>query len=418
MSTSTDPDSQPMGQCTGTTRAGEQCLKRAVTGAEFCAQHSPGRATKKRKSRRRFGMVRRSGRGRFQASYIHQGGEYKATHTFATVADADAWLVRERSRILNGTWIDPTAGVVALGEYAKGLLDRRSDLRPATRAKYASLLRVHIKPTLGGVEVAKITPSQVRDWYHALAQTRPTTADDSYRYLRAIFNTAVADGVVGRNPCQVRGAGQVRSGERPVATIEELVAAVAAFPDRYKLAPQLAAWCQLRRGEILGLQRRDFDLLHRTVRVERAFVQPTGQKPVLGPPKTIAGLRTLALPPNLLSAIEEHLGRFVGAEASAWAFATESGSPLTPNVLTHMWAEARVAARRPDLTFHDIRHSGLTWAAASGASVAELMRRGGHANPRAALRYQHATDDRDRVIADALGRMAEMVPVATSSETA
>ena len=56
--------------------------------------------------------------------------------------------------------------------------------------------------------------------------------------------------------------------------------------------------------------------------------------------------------------------------------------------------------------FHDLRHSGLTWAAASGASVAELMRRGGHANPRAALRYQHATEDRDRVIADALADLA------------
>jgi integrase len=62
--------------------------------------------------------------------------------------------------------------------------------------------------------------------------------------------------------------------------------------------------------------------------------------------------------------------------------------------------------RRRDLFFHDLRHSGLTWAAASGASVAELMRRGGHANPRAALRYQHATEDRDRVIAEALASLA------------
>ena len=35
-----------------------------------------------------------------------------------------------------------------------------------------------------------------------------------------------------------------------------------------------------------------------------------------------------------------------------------------------------------------------------------MMRRGGHANPRAALRYQHATQDRDRALADALGALA------------
>ena len=55
-----------------------------------------------------------------------------------------------------------------------------------------------------------------------------------------------------------------------------------------------------------------------------------------------------------------------------------------------------------DLDLHDLRHSGNTWAAATGASTAELMGRLGHASPVAALRYQHATADRDRAIADAL----------------
>jgi hypothetical protein len=48
----------------------------------------------------------------------------------------------------------------------------------------------------------------------------------------------------------------------------------------------------------------------------------------------------------------------------------------------------------------------LTLSAATGATVAELMHRAGYASPAAALRYQHATEDRDRVIADALGGLA------------
>ncbi len=71
-----------------------------------------------------------------------------------------------------------------------------------------------------------------------------------------------------------------------------------------------------------------------------------------------------------------------------------------------MWRRARQSIGRTDLYFHDLRHSGLTWAAASGASPAELMRRGGHASPEAALRYQHATEERDRAIADALAGLA------------
>ena len=79
---------------------------------------------------------------------------------------------------------------------------------------------------------------------------------------------------------------------------------------------------------------------------------------------------------------------------------------MVPSTLDRVWQRARKTVGRPDLFLHDLRHSGLTWAAASGASVAELMRRGGHANPRAALRYQHATEDRDRAIADALAGLA------------
>ncbi len=43
--------------------------------------------------------------------------------------------------------------------------------------------------------------------------------------------------------------------------------------------------------------------------------------------------------------------------------------------------------------FHDLRHTGNTLAAASGASTRELMHRMGHASMRAALIYQHATSE-------------------------
>ena len=54
--------------------------------------------------------------------------------------------------------------------------------------------------------------------------------------------------------------------------------------------------------------------------------------------------------------------------------------------------------------FHDLRHTGNTLAAASGASTRELMHRMGHGTMRAALIYQHATNERDREIARAMDR--------------
>ena len=52
-----------------------------------------------------------------------------------------------------------------------------------------------------------------------------------------------------------------------------------------------------------------------------------------------------------------------------------------------------------------MRGSGATWAATTGATVAELMSRLGHTTPTVAMRYQHATTERDQSIADKLGAL-------------
>ena len=56
---------------------------------------------------------------------------------------------------------------------------------------------------------------------------------------------------------------------------------------------------------------------------------------------------------------------------------------------------------------HDLRHLAGTLAAPTGASTKELMHRLGHASPRAALRYRHATAERDEAIADGIDRILE-----------
>jgi integrase len=68
--------------------------------------------------------------------------------------------------------------------------------------------------------------------------------------------------------------------------------------------------------------------------------------------------------------------------------------------------KARETAGWPDLRFHDLRHTGATLAAASGATIAELMQRLGHTTVSAALAYQHATQGSDQRIAAQLSIIA------------
>jgi integrase len=281
---------------------------------------------------------------------------------------------------------------------------------------YGSLLKTHIRPVFASLPLGKITPGAVRSWNSALAQRHPVTAAKAYRLLRQILSTAVADELLARNPCVVTGAGQESSPERPMVSIPEVDALAKAMPDPLRIAVLLAAWCQLRAAEIRGLERRDFDLLHGTVRIERtANYSPGGIE--IGPPKTGAGVRTLAIPPHLLPAITHHLDAHVGAAPDAPLLAGTKGARLRPAVVQKAWDAARVSIGRPELHFHDLRHGGATWSAVSGATTRELMVRLGHASPAAALRYQHATADRDTALASALSAMVPAPAVVPISES-
>ena len=83
-------------------------------------------------------------------------------------------------------------------------------------------------------------------------------------------------------------------------------------------------------------------------------------------------------------------------------FTDERGGPVRPHVLQKHWEKTHRSIGRPKLHLHDLRHTGSTWAAAIAASRRELMARMSHGSPDAALGYQHATEDRDRVTAVAL----------------
>lgn len=329
------------------------------------------------------------------------------TRTFKRRKDADAWANTTEADKLRGVAVDPRRSRVTFESYANGWLNKRRDLAERTSELYRYLLDKHILPTFGSMNIGAISPSAVRTWHSMTFHDRTTTGAKAYRLLRAILNTAVSDEIIVRNPCQVKGAGQEKAPERPVATVAEVEALAQAMPERQRIAVYLAAWCQLRRGELLGLRRRDVDTMRGTVTVANTRTKTMAGAMVEKPPKTDAGRRSVAVPPNVLPALRHHLEQYVGPEADALVL--DGGY----RALRTAWDNAR---KKTGLTYHlhDLRHAGLTWSAAAGATTAELMRRAGHASPQAALRYQHATEDRDQAVAKALAELApkaKVVPI-------
>ena len=330
------------------------------------------------------------------------------TRTFKRRRDADSYATTLEADRLRGIAIDPRRAKITLEDYAKGNLAGRTNLAIRTIDQYTWLLEKHLTPTLGSKALSEIDPSTVRAWHSSIAAKHPTTAAKAYRFLSSLMRSAVADEIITRNPCVVKGAATETARERPVASIAEASALAEAMPDHLRIAILLAAWCQLRRGELLGLRRRDVDLLRGTLNIELTRGPRMGGAEIIKAPKTEAGRRTVSIPDSILPDIEHHLNTYVGPHPDDPVLVGEKRRALLVKSLNSEWDKARVKVGRKDLRLHDLRHSGLTWAAATGATVAELMRRAGHKSPAAALRYQHATEDRDRALASALAELGGM----------
>lgn len=371
-----------------------------------------GRTRTKRKTREAWGRVRELPSGRYQAAYTGPDlAVHKATSTFPTLMDARGWLTDERRTIDAGTWRPPAerrrvSQVTTFRGYAEAWLTER-ELKPRTRDLYRKLLDAQVLPELGAMPLTEITPAVIRSFYGTLDPAKPTRRAHAYSLVRTILNTAVSEELLAANPCRIRGAGvSKRQKKIKPATLHELETIATHQPERYKGLVLLAAWCALRFGELTELRRKDIDLDNGLLMVRRAVVVVDGQA-IVGDPKSDAGVRDVAIPPHLLPAVEAHLEEFSAPGPEGLVFpGALKGEHLAHGTYHKTFSKAREAAGRPDLRFHDLRHTGAVLAAQTGATLAELMGRLGHSTPSAALRYQHAAEGRDAEIARLLSELA------------
>lgn len=359
-------------------------------------------------SQRRFGTIRKLPSGRYQVRYWGPDGVRRpADQTFATRTEAGRYLTLLEAQISRSEWIDPEAGKVTLAVYSGRWITERPGLRPRTVHLYRWILTKHVNPALGGVALNKLTTPMIRSWRVNLMSSGVSEngAAKAYRLLRAILNTAVReDEILRANPCRIPGADQEHPAERPTLTVPQVLALADKMPTRFKALILVTTFGCLRWGEVTALQRADINIGAQTVRIRHAFTEQRGKGLVIGPPKSRAGLRTVALPKAIIPAMDDHLAKYVGAAANALVFTTESGKPILRGNFNKMtqWSESAAAVGMPGLHFHDLRHTGNTLASNTGTSLRDLMARMGHDSPRAAMIYQHATDGADRAIAAGL----------------
>jgi len=379
---------------------------------------------KTRKRRESFGAIRQLPSKRYQASYVGpDGNRYTAPLTFTALEDARGWLARRRVEIADGVWSPHEAQAASsatktkattFADYAEQWVSTRTNrkgehLRPRTAAEYRRLIAGPLAP-FGQSRLAGISPEGVRSWYSDLIKAgTKTQAARAYELLKAILATAVQDGRLKSNPCQIKGAASASSGKKvEPPTAAELSTIVDAITARYRAAVLLAAWAGVRYGELTELRVKDLEKVGDVyvVNVSRAVAHVTGQGYIVGPTKSEAGVRTIVLPPHVTADIDRHLKDYVSRFPESLLFPGADGSShLAQSAFYKHWDPARRAAKRGDMPWHALRHYGATRAALAGATLKELQTRLGHSTVAAAMRYQH-TAGRDEELARRMSELA------------
>jgi integrase len=359
---------------------------------------------------RSFGQVRQLPSGRWQARYRHNGQLISAPKPFTRKGDAERWLVKQHAALIEGRRSD---GRVTFQVYAeRWRRSRPASLSPRTIGDDAwSLSKL---ASFNSMRLAAITTTDVREWLATMHDSGLTDLSiaKAYRKLNQILRAAVVDGLITTNPCTIRGAGRAEADERPTATVDQVDQLARAVPQRYRAMIYLFAYCSLRWGEVVGLRSRDVD--GAIVKVRSRILEQDGHLSRASGAKTNAGVRSITMPDFVVEELRAHMETFcAGDDPDRLLFTSRRGMVLRHgNWSRRVWAPALrdVAGLEDGFKPHDLRHTGNTLAALSGASTRELMARMGQSSFAAALRYQHRIEGRDASIASFLDQLARPTP--------
>lgn len=313
-----------------------------------------------------------------------------------------------------GTWLDPTGFQTTLADWVKRWFPTL-DLDQRTLENYDSYLRCHILPRFGTTPMGTITTLDIKLWTKEAAENgyARATITGWVNLLSMILTDAVDQRLIPANPVHKRRRRGRRSRritpEKIWATPEQVLriadqAGMLGGPTA-RLLIITAAWTGCRWGELTGLHRRNIDLHHGLLIIdrERGALHESTRTRWIGPPKTAASARRIQLPPFLVDLLRTHLD----THPYEYVFTTPSGTwlwrstfirrvlrPAADGNLTTEGPPARTYPIKPGLTFHGLRHSHKTWLIADNIpEIAQARRLGHHLDNRIVETYSHVAPE-------------------------
>jgi integrase len=282
-------------------------------------------------------------------------------------------------------------------EWARTYQGRTSrGIRPTTVAEYERDLELHAMPFLGRLRLAEIEPREVKALARHLADKglAPATVRIVMAPVRALFATAVEEGLIRSNPCaglRLAGAVQPSGAEkRRALTEDELDRLLAETPERWRLLVRFLAQTGLRVGELIALRWEDVDVGDRRIQVRRRLY-----KGAFDAPKSHYGVRKVPISTRLAQDLWRHRGGAAHTGDEDPVFATSTGNPIRPEYILR--SVVKPAAQRAGVGWaglHTLRHTCASMLFRSGWNAKQVQMVLGHHSPAFTLAtYVHLVPD-------------------------
>jgi integrase len=251
----------------------------------------------------------------------------------------------------------PEADNMSVDDYLDRWLPTvRGTVKERTWTRHEEVVRLHLKPSIGGIKLLKLNALDVQELYLSKLKSglSPRTVQIIHTTLHKALKQAVMWSLVSKNVAQAVIPPKPQKKEIRVLTSEETKRLLrAARGDTLEALYILAVTTGMRQGELLGLKWDDIDLNEGTLRVRRTLWEGKTT-----PPKTPKANRSIRLTKIAKDALRKHLKRANGSE---WVFSTKSGTPTNCHNLTkRSWWPLLKKTGLPKIPFHNLRHTAAT----------------------------------------------------------
>jgi integrase len=288
---------------------------------------------------------------------------------------------------------------------------------------YQIMLEAYVIQRLGATRLQKLQAGDIQSVYTLLVQKNGlalATVEQLHRILRAALRSARKARLIVVNPMEEVEAPRGNKPKPKALNAANMTKVIAACEGSWKWPIAIVAFgCGLRRGELLGLRRKDIDLPGGRLHVRGQLVEYHDGTNEWKTPKTDAGIRTVSLPPDIVvvlrdvlrEALEARMRAGIGADGleDAPVFTRDGVTPIRPGTLSQSFNELCDDIGFPHFTFHGARHTHATMLLqkVGKAGAKAVSQRLGHADVAVTLRvYQSVFEEDDRELAGLMGPIA------------